>query len=724
MAAAGTIGSLVVGVTVPTPAAATPAAASPVPWVSAPSAVGSSVVAAEADTPLQVSLDRLTPGYIPERGRIELSGTVTNTSDERWRAINVHAFIDDAPLTSSAEVAATTDIPEDAFVGDRITIPGTFENIGGLGPGETASYSLSLRRNELAVSLPGVYWFGTHALGNTDEVRDGVADGRARTLLPLVPSGSGTEEGAVVLPLRHAVRHAPDGRLRSSRRWSRDLSLGGRLRELVDLGAAAGDVPVTWLIDPAVPDAVAHLVAGNPSRTLADPDVVAVDPDTEPAESPGDEESPSAEATEPGEPPESTEETPPPNIAAAPGSSWLGRLRSALLGDEVLALPYGDPDIAAVEASAPHFYDQAVRRAGTVLEEWKVRGTPAVAPPSGYLPASALDVLDGGETVLLGDQALEEGTVRTSARVDGHRVLFSSAATAGGGPGPGDPLDDVSLRQRFLAEAAVRLLFHDGTPVLLQVPDSFAPDSPATFWSGLGGVPWLDLTDTSSLPTGDRLPGDGLDYPSSEELRQLDADTFTVAEQLVARGALLDAVLPGTDSVAAQTVDEALTSLSYSEQARALESRIATGRSVTWIQRRLDKVRIRAPRGVTFSSSSGEFLPTVTNRLDHPVRVRLQAVPLGDVEVENSDVLELAPGGRQTVLLAARTTAPGVQYVRVQVTDEDGNPLGAAQRVAIRSAEVSQVIWLILGTGVGLLFLAIVIRLVRRVRRERGGAGA
>jgi hypothetical protein len=32
---------------------------------------------------------------------------------------------------------------------------------------------------------------------------------------------------------------------------------------------------------------------------------------------------------------------------------------------------------------------------------------------------------------------------------------------------------------------------------------------------------------------------------------------------------------------------------------------------------------------------------------------------------------------------------------------------------------VSQVIWLILGTGVALLFIAIVVRLVRRVRRAR-----
>ncbi|GAA1477421.1 hypothetical protein GCM10009623_18670 [Nocardioides aestuarii] len=710
LVAAATVTGLVVG--------AAPATAAPTPWVGGRS-VPASAPTAPGDSPLRVTIEQLTPGYVPEKGRIELAGTVTNTTDEQWRAINVHAFVDDAPLTSAAEVAGTQDIPEDALVGDRLQTPGTFVGIGNLGPGETASYSISLRRSDLPISSPGVYWFGAHALGNTDEGRDEVADGRARTLLPLVPSGSGTEEGAIVVPVRHSIRHAPDGRLRSARRWARDLSVGGRLRELVDLGAAAGSTPVTWLVDPAVPDAVARLVAGNPSRTLADPGAVQGEPG---GRATGDDEQLDSEVVEPGEPTEESEEAPPPNVAAGPGSIWLDRFESALLGDEVLTLPYGDPDVAAVEASAPHFYDQAVRRGGTELERWRVRGTPAVAPPSGYLPADALSVLDGEETVLLGDQALEEGTIRASAQVDGARVLFSSAQTAEGGPGPGDPLDDIALRQRFLAEAATRLLFHGRTPVLLTVPESFAPDSSASFWEGLQDVPWLELTDTASLPSGGPLAADGLDYPSSEELRQLDPDNFTVAEQLVERGAVLDSILPGTETVAAQTVDEALTSLSYSEQAQALESRIATGRSVEWIQRRLDKVRVRAPRGVTLSSNAGEFAPTVTNRLDQPVRVQLRTKSLGAVEVEDSDVIELAPGGRQTVLLAARATAQGVQYVRVQVTAEDGTPLGAAQRVAIRSAEVSRVIWLILGTGVGLLFLAIAIRLVRRVRRERGGA--
>ena len=675
------------------------------------------VARAEGDEPLEVVIESLTPSFLPQRGTVRLSGSVTNVSDERWRAINVHAFIDDAPLTSSAELAATSTTPVDADVGDRITIPGTFDDIGSRAPGERASYTIEVRRSQIPVSAAGVYWFGAHALGNTTDIRDGVADGRARTLLPLVPPGTvGHERAAVVIPIRRAIRHTADGRIRSTARWAADLSVGGRLRALTDFGAVSGTTPVTWLVDPAVPDAVARLVAGNPPRTLADVLPAPGSDDESVAPDPG-EGTPSSEIVEPGDD-ETDAPDAPANAAASPGATWLTRFEEALIGNEVLTLPYGDPDVAAIASHAPQFYDVAAGRGGTELERWRVDTTPAVAPPEGFLSADSLSVLSGDETVLLTDGALPPDEVRTSARVRGQRVLFSSAATSLGGPGPGDPLSELALRQRFLAEAAVRLLFHDRTPLLMVLPAEFLPTSPITFWSGLD-APWLELTDTDDLGRGRRVPADGITYPVEQELTELDPENFTAAEQLIAAGRTLDNVLPRNDVVSRQVLDEALTSLSYSERDRTIESRRDTAAAVEWIGHRLARVRIRAPRGVTLSSAAGTLGTTVTNRLDQPVTVWLRTTSLGDVEVETSEPIELAAGGRQTVLLKASAASPGVHYVRVAVTDEDGTPLGASQRVAIRSAQVSGVIWLILGIGVGLLFLAIAIRLVRRIRSER-----
>ena len=104
-------------------------------------------------------------------------------------------------------------------------------------PDETASFSLELKRSQIPVSAAGVYWFGAHALGNTTDARDGVADGRARTLLPLVPPGDAgprARRGGHPDPSRHpargrrpaAVRRALGGRPRRRRPAPRP----GRLR--------------------------------------------------------------------------------------------------------------------------------------------------------------------------------------------------------------------------------------------------------------------------------------------------------------------------------------------------------------------------------------------------------------------------------------------------------------------------------------------------------------
>jgi hypothetical protein len=683
----------------------------------APADARTTAQTAAATEPLQVEIESLSPSYVPDQGTVTLTGTVTNVSTDRWRSIRVYAFMDDTPMRSTAELEAAVDTPAEAVVGNRILLPGTFDQVGRLAPGESAAYSITLRRNQLPAQEAGVYWFGAHALGtDSADAPDTFADGRARTFLSLVPpSTRGTVRTSIVIPVRRAIRHAPDGRIRTEERWATDLDDDGRLRSLIELGAAAGATPVTWLVDPAVPDAVARLVAGNLPRTLAD-NLPPPGEETEPPEP--DPESPSgsgdAEPTDPAEP----DPDAPTNPATEPGRDWLDRFGAAIAADEVLALPYGDPDVAAEAAHAPDFYDEALNRLGAELQRLEITTSPAVGGPEGYFPPAALYLLAGDETVIMSDAALSLDDPVTSARIEGRRVLFSSSAVAQGGPAPGNPLSEIALRQRLLAEAAVRLLFHDRTPLLVVLPETWRPDSPASFWSGLD-PDWLELTDTADLGRGRPLNADEVAYPVEQELTELDAENFEAAELLIEAGRQLDTVLPRNDRLASLVLDEALTSLSYTERDRALASRRDTMGAVEWIQKRLSGIRVRAPRGVTLSSSSGTLGTVVVNRLHHSVTVRLSSESLGAVTVEPSPVLELAPRSRQTVTLKASASSSGVHYVRVQVTDADGHPLGASQRVAIRSADVSRVIWLILGLGVGLLFVAIAIRVVRRVRSER-----
>ena len=82
-----------------------------IPAVAAGPAVGVAVGAAAApaaaadDAPLSLTIDTLTPSSIPKSGKVTVSGSVTNNSDEVWTAVNVHAFIAPDPILTSSDLA-------------------------------------------------------------------------------------------------------------------------------------------------------------------------------------------------------------------------------------------------------------------------------------------------------------------------------------------------------------------------------------------------------------------------------------------------------------------------------------------------------------------------------------------------------------------------------------------------------------------------------------------
>jgi Family of unknown function (DUF6049) len=674
------------------------------------------------ESALGVTIDDLTPSYLPAQGPVRVNGTLTNHTEERWVAINLHLFIADTPIESPDELAEAAALDPAEPVGDRITTPGTFDTVTSLEPGASAQFSIKVGRSALGVSEPGVYWFGVHALGESDEPRDGIADGRARTFLPLVPRGSGSVNTALVIPIRREVRYAPGGQIIDAPAWARTLDTGGSLRSLVDFGAAAGSRPVTWLVDPAVPDAVRDLVAGNPPRPVDE--TVPTPPDDSaspsPTSDPGASDTTESPTSDPEAAPEEAPEGAPQNAATEPGAAWLRRLREALGGgDEVLTLPYGDLDVSAAAERNPQIYEQARRRTGAVLDSWDLDTAPAIASPSGQLRPGALRMIDQRSTTMVTDQMFGLPTPAV-ANVSGRTVTVICSGAAEGGPGPDDPQGPMAMRQRILSEAALRLLNPGRPPLVVVLPPNWNPESTTSFFSGLD-VRWLDLTDVDSVTTDrpERVEDDQLDYPASQARLELDAANFTSADSLIQLGRTLEQVLARNDQVADAVLAEALNGLSYSSRVHPDASRAAADRSKQRISRQLASIRVDAPPAVTLSSTTGRFSATIANNLDHPVRVRVESRADSPLTISDTDTIEVAAGGRSSVLLEAATTQLGVHNVELVVTAEDGTPLGSTASVPVRSAQVSQVIWLILGTGVALLFGAIVVRLVRRVRRAR-----
>ena len=687
----------------------------------------------ETDSPLAVTIDKLTPSTIPEKGMVRVSGTITNNDTVTWSTVNVYAFISDDPLTTPDQLDEAANTPEDAVVGGRITDEQHKDNIAELAPGEEKPYTISVPRRLLGADTPGVYWFGVHALGEGPEGRDDSADGRARTFLPMVPQARiGQQPTAVVIPLRHQLVYTDEGAVDDLASWTQTLSQGGRLRSLVDFGASSGERTVTWVVDPALIDAVRRLADGNPPRSLAanleagqddGEDEASEDPSAtaSPTEEPS--ETPTAEPeSDTGSPLDLDELDPVVQAAAQAARAWLARLGEAMRPeDQVMSLPYGDIDVAAAAEHDPKLYERAVTRAGTTLPGFDVTTTPVLSSPSGYLTAQAIRGAVPGSTILTTD-AMFKGPAPAHAAIEGHDVVVASSAAGEGGPGPGSRTSITAMRQRLLSEAAVRFLRGDREPLTLVVPHDWNPsDDSGAFFSGLDAE-WLDLTSVQAVgraaaPT----PVDSatLRYPKWQEAAELDKPNFDSADELIRSGVALQNLLTLNNIVSGTVTDQALGTVSYYARTRPIENRASADGSRVWIQNRLARVHVEAPRAVTLSSSSGRFLATISNELDQPVTVSVGAKADDRLTIDSPAPIEVPANKRVTVLLTARTDENGIHEVTLVVTDKRGTPLGASTGLTIRSAQVSNVIWLFVGIGCALLFGAIGVRLFRRVRNAR-----
>ncbi|WGX96811.1 DUF6049 family protein [Nocardioides sp. L-11A] len=758
---AGLATALLLGLTAPALAgapAASGAPAGPRPAAAPENAAERAPKNAEYDPPLEVTIDELTPGVLPRKGPLVVRGQVTNVDLETWQRINLYPMFgagDDClgcppAMTTEDELtdAAATD-PE-AQVGVRKTDePVVQAQIETLGPGETQTFALRIPqrvlRDVFANPTTGVYWFGVHALGENPDGRDTLADGRARTFLPYVePGTSARVDTAVVVPLRGRVAHSADGELGRTDWWEEALSPEGVLGGPLAFGAASTTAPVTWLLDPAVADAVNQLAAGNPVRAITP-----VAPDDEPSES--EDPSPSGSASEGGadgagegaddaaDVGTTTLDPDDPLVRAA--QAWLQRAATVLPDDTVAALPYGDPDLAAAARSLPSLYPTARKHASPTLTAWGIESTPVVASRNGYLDAAAIGDVDDAATVLLGEQMFPAEDFPDGAPVGGlvgdRPIVATSTATARGGPGPDPALAPVALRQRLLSEAVIRILRAGDQrpdPLVVVLPSSIDAAGAREFWAGLddGPVTLVDLptvTRTNDLATDTddaaqrQIDPDDLAYPQGQVAAQLDASVFNEAGSLIRAARALQSILGDGYAIGETVVGEALAGTSYALRDDA-DAGPRLGRSRAWVEEQLGQVDLDAPQGVTLSSSSGSFNVAVSNTLDHAVTVRIEVATDDGATISVANPIVLAANSRSSVPVSADMHGTGVHNVRLRLTDADGTPLGAEDELPIRSGQVGVVIWAIIGTGAGILFLAIGIRLVRRFRAARGGAAS
>jgi hypothetical protein len=684
-------------------------------------------------------MDTMNPSVIPERGPLVVTGRVTNRSEDTWTDLQAYLLTSSGPIGSSADLAAAAATEPTLDIGGRLTDGGLFSEIGDLEPGQSTTYSLRVPRSALEITgAPGAYWIGVHVLGAVDGVRDpgAVADGRARAFIPLMDASAPSTRLALVLPLRDKVRREPDNRLADLRRWQGMVADDGRLDRLLQLGSGSTG-PLTWLVDPAVLDAVASVAADNPALATA-PDGTGPEEQTdepEPSEPAGGdpgESSADPETTDvPSPSPSPEEEQEEPSEAALAAAAWLDQFSTVAASSSVMGLPYGDVDVAAVTGSRlGAIVEQAQRLTQVTAEALGIDLSPMVAPPAGYLPGQALDRLDHDAPVLLSDRALPGAAAPVVTRGNGVRVALVDSSASSGGPGPNRRHDPLAIRQRILAEAAVHALSADrDEPLVVTLPTRWNPGprwADSDFFAGLS-VPWIAMLDLpTALAGGVAGPVDREKpvYPLEQRRAEIPFPNQLATQELVETGRVFAELLTMNDTVADSLGQTAMLASGYPARARALRALRAT-REVTFRTRRsMAQVSVEGPPFVMMSSDTGPISVTIANDLTEPVTVQIEAVTGSDgLAIASPDPVTLGPGQRAPVRLRADASSIGVHSVTLRATTESGTPLGESVRFTVRTSNVGFVIWLVMGVGGGILLLAILFRIARRVRARKATHG-
>ena len=389
-------------------------------------------------------------------------------------------------------------------------MPGTFDTVDVLAPGETAEFSDSVPVELLDIpDEAGVYWIGIHALGDGAVPRDIVADGRARTFIPARPTGrpaagdGGDPAGA---PPGLVRRRGPDQRHRALGRTAG----GGRepRRRSSTWRESAGSTPYSWLVDPAVIVALraAGLRQPAPRRSLPTPTV----PDQEPTD-PGDPDGRRRDAAPSGDADRVTRGTEEPTRGraelAVAARAWLDRLRRSSVGTTAGAgPPLRRP--RRVRGGAPRRRLRTTRRSPAAPRSWRGSGCPS----HGSRSPRASDVLSPRPspgrptdvTILLGDNAFSPPAASPRLGRPAARSQRSSSPAPAPRPAAPDPprpatpwpcASACSARRRSATPTATP------RPLVVTLPTVWRGEDAASFFTDLE-QPWLEVVDVADVASG------------------------------------------------------------------------------------------------------------------------------------------------------------------------------------------------------------------------------
>jgi Family of unknown function (DUF6049) len=649
--------------------------------------------------PSAIATIRAVDPAIPAPGDdLVLAGAVANTGDEPLRDVNVILRYSAVPLDDRAQIRQIAS-DEELRYGRRYA--DYFQPVATeLEPGQTVAYRLVVPIDEIDFGAPGVYVVGV-------DVRASPADGErltldtARTVVPWLPTDQPLAPVPVALlwPLATQPAVLPDGSLIDDGMAAR-LAADGPLTTLVN---APGSAPVTWVVDPDLLATVDTMAGGY---TVTAPDGTTSD-----------------------------------GLGAADAGIWRDAFAAATTGDQVLLLPYADPDLPAIahddEGEALDTARAALADTRAWLNQAGRTGTGEISwPGSGVADDATLAALAaaGARTVVLSGDAVSPEPTAFLAEVQAGEATMAAviadgglqAAIDGGLVASDPPAGATTARQAWLAETAMVSLSADAgsdvpEPLVAAPPAGWQPSAAvaAAVVEAWTATPWVRPTTLADLPAPARPVVVEPDPEATAAPPELPPATVEAASALRRDSARYAALLaepdPLTDDLRTAALRAVATTWRSTPDAAATYTATATAEVTT----RLDQVSVLIPDSVTLSGEEGTFPLTVSNGLPQPVLVTVDVRPgypdrlsVAAVPPQRVNAAENA-----TVEVTAQAAANGKVPVTVQLTAADGSPLGPPQQMIVNATDYGTIGWAVVVAAVALFLAAAVLRIVRARRR-------
>lgn len=450
---------------------------------------------------------------------------------------------------------------------------------------------------------------------------------------------------------------------------------------------------------------------------------------------------------------------------------WAQELYDATTDRDVVLLPYGDSDLAALaHAGAGSVLSTALELSAEVAGRTPLPdvASTAIAWPADPLPDQAtagLVAAAGGDAIVVGPGELPSPSVltytptgRSTVQTGSGEVValiaddrLSTALTTGfvrSGTPPGTPpgtgmeapdddeptrtwgghLSPATAAQDLLAELAVitRERPNNARHMLLTVPRDWDPDPKVASaqLDALESAPWVRWEPVTALVGAPDTSVDRGTLPAARtDPREISAAAIeTLIDAVTARERLVQMFEdPATHLAGAES--QMLAPLSVAWRADPPGRRAVVQQVVAATEAIRSGVRADEGSPVNFISTSGELPVRVLNSLDYPVTVEVMPRP-GDSRllVEEPVMLTVPARGEATAMVPVHAIQSADLAVRVELSTPDGVLVDDSTVLTVRvRAEWEGIVTAVIGV---LLALGVVIGVIRTIRRGRTGSRA